>query len=67
MKGMIKRIVRDRGFGFIRADEGEKEYFFHRESCANDDFEMLNEGDRVDFAEMKSPKGLRAAEVSLSK
>ena len=28
-KGTIKRLVRDRGFGFIR-DEGGQEWFFHR-------------------------------------
>ena len=27
--GTIKRLVRDRGFGFIRDDNGQ-EWFFHR-------------------------------------
>ena len=27
--GTIKRVIADRGFGFIAADD-EKEYFFHR-------------------------------------
>ena len=29
--GTIKRLVRDRGFGFIR-DDGGQEWFFHRSS-----------------------------------
>ena len=28
--GTIKKVVSDRGFGFIAAEDG-KEYFFHRE------------------------------------
>ncbi|PYV01868.1 MAG: hypothetical protein DMG26_12605, partial [Acidobacteria bacterium] len=28
MRGTIKRVVRDRGFGFIHADDG-REIFFH--------------------------------------
>jgi len=27
--GTIRRLVRDRGFGFIKSTEG-KDYFFHR-------------------------------------
>lgn len=65
MKGMIKRLIKDRGFGFIREDETENEYFFHRDSCVDDNFELLSEGNRVSFTEGKSPKGLRAADVTL--
>ena len=36
--GTIKKLVADRGFGFIAADDG-KEYFFHRDSV--DRFESL--------------------------
>ena len=33
--GTIKKLVSDRGFGFIAADDG-KEYFFHRSSTEAD-------------------------------
>ena len=35
-EGTIKKIVADRGFGFISAEDG-KEYFFHRSAVANFD------------------------------
>ena len=59
--GTIKRIVRDRGFGFIR-DDGGQEWFFHR-SAVDGNFDRLNEGQRVNFEEEPSAKGPRAMNV----
>jgi CspA family cold shock protein len=59
--GTIKRLVRDRGFGFIR-DEGGQEWFFHRSSVEGS-FDQLNEGQRVSFEEEPSAKGPRAGNV----
>jgi CspA family cold shock protein len=61
--GTIKRIVADRGFGFIAAAD-EKEYFFHRGALdASLDFDRLRGGEKVDFTIEESPKGLRANTV----
>ena len=61
--GTIKRIVADRGFGFISAED-EKEYFFHRGVLdAALDFDRLRGGEKVDFVIEQSPKGLRANTV----
>ena len=59
--GTIKRLVRDRGFGFIR-DDGGQEWFFHRSSVQGS-FDQLNEGQRVSFDEEPSAKGPRAGNV----
>jgi cold shock protein len=59
--GTIKRLVRDRGFGFIR-DDGGQEWFFHRSSVQGS-FDQLNEGQRVSFEEEPSAKGPRAGNV----
>ena len=59
--GTIKRLVRDRGFGFIR-DDGGQEWFFHRSSVQGN-FDHLNEGQRVNFEEEPSAKGPRAGNV----
>lgn len=60
--GTIKRLVRDRGFGFIR-DDGGQEWFFHRSAVRSGNFDQLDEGQRVSFEEEPSPKGPRAGNV----
>jgi cold shock protein len=61
--GTIKKVVSDRGFGFITADDG-KEYFFHRSGLqASVDFDRLVGGEKVDFDIEQSPKGPRAGNV----
>jgi CspA family cold shock protein len=62
--GTIARLLIDKGFGFIR-DEGGTEHFFHRSSVRGAVFELLREGQRVEFTTEESPKGPRAGEVRL--
>jgi len=59
LTGTIKRIVGDKGFGFIGVDGVD--YFFHQSCC--DDFKQLQQGDRVSFVVVRSPKGPRADRV----
>lgn len=63
-QGTIKRVVKDKGFGFIRDDRGN-DYFFHR-SSVDGDFTSLNEGQQVAFEEEPSPKGPRAGNVRVA-
>lgn len=65
-KGKIKKIVRERGFGFIIDAEG-KEVFFHRSGLTDGSFDALNEGQEVSYDIEKSPKGPRAINVSVQK
>ena len=61
--GTIKRVVADRGFGFIAADD-EKEYFFHRGALDSSlDFDRLTGGEPVVFEVEDNPKGPRASKV----
>ena len=61
--GTIKKVVSDRGFGFITAEDG-KDYFFHRNELDSTlDFDRLFGGERVNFEVQDSPKGPRAARV----
>lgn len=61
-KGKIKRIIRDRGFGFIEAEDG-REIFFHRTGLVETNFDELKEGSGVEFETEQSPKGPRAKNV----
>ena len=61
--GTIKKIVSERGFGFIAAEDG-KEYFFHRNGLTSSlDFDRLAGGEKVQFQIEQSPKGPRATNV----
>src|SRR4029079_5874764 len=61
--GTVKKVVSDRGFGFIAAEDG-KEYFFHRDGLTPSlDFERLVGGEKVQFDVEQSPKGARAKNV----
>jgi len=65
MNGTIKRLVVDRGFGFLSGEDG-KEYFFHR-SSVDGSFEGLQEGQKVTFdVEPSAPKGPRASRVRVA-
>ena len=63
--GTIKKIVSDRGFGFIAADDG-KEYFFHRDGLDSSvSFDGLRGGETVTFDIEASQKGPRAQRVRI--
>jgi CspA family cold shock protein len=61
--GTVKKVISERGFGFITAEDA-KEYFFHRGGLdASLDFDRLVGGERVEFEIEQSPKGPRAVRV----
>jgi CspA family cold shock protein len=61
MYGTIKRIVRDKGFGFITPDDGGADVFFHRSATAPKIyFEDLREGEEVEFEVRRGEKGPQA-------
>ena len=64
--GTIKKVVADRGFGFITSSD-QKDYFFHRSALDSSlDFDRLQGGEQVEFEIEQSPKGPRAARVRSS-
>ena len=62
VKGTIKRLVSDKGFGFVAAQDGT-EYFFHQSACQGVRFDELREGQAVSFDKSQGPKGPRAEHV----
>jgi CspA family cold shock protein len=65
MNGTIKRLVSDKGFGFILASDGN-EYFFHNSACSDVRFDDLREGQAVTFERGQGPKGPRGENVRLA-
>ena len=61
--GTIKKLT-DKGFGFIRMDDGD-DLFFHSSGVQGVGFEDLKEGQKVTFTEGQGPKGPRAENVKL--
>ncbi|HWB11867.1 MAG TPA: cold shock domain-containing protein [Pirellulales bacterium] len=64
--GTIKKIVQDKGFGFIAADGGD--VFFHHSSVADQQFDNLAPGQKVEYTldsqSGQKGKGPRAASVT---
>lgn len=65
-QGTIVRIVRDRGFGFIRMANGE-EIFFHASGMVGYPFDSLQEGQTVEYEVSQDTRGRgqRAVNVRL--
>ena len=47
-KGTIKKLISDKGFGFILTEEG-KDLFFHRNELQGVDYSSLKEGQEVEY------------------
>ena len=60
-QGTIKKLISEKGFGFIDGEQGE--LFFHRSALEEGNFEDLREGQTVEFTEGHGPKGPRAENV----
>jgi CspA family cold shock protein len=57
-RGTIKKIARDKGFGFIVPDDGGDDVFFHRSRLSRKiQLEDLREGDEVEFQIRSGEKG----------
>ncbi len=65
LKGTIKRLISDKGFGFVQAEDGT-EYFFHQSACADGRFDQLREGQALTFEKGQGPKGPRAENIRVA-
>ena len=66
MNGTIRKILSDKGFGFIATGDGT-DYFFHHSGVLQRQFDQLHEGQSVSFdldvAGARPGKGPRAVNV----
>ena len=59
--GKVKFFNESKGFGFIKEDESEKEFFVHATGL----IDKVQEDDEVSFELVEGRKGLNAVDVKL--
>ncbi len=67
MRGTVVRMIRDRGFGFVRSEDGS-EVFFHHSSLPRGVFDTIQDGQEMEF-EIETDtqgRGQRATNVELT-
>ena len=62
MKGIVKWFNNEKGYGFIESGN-LADIFVHYSVIKKDGYKTLNEGDKVIFKLIETPKGLQAQEV----
>jgi len=60
-QGKIKKLVADKGFGFIEGERGD--LFFHHSAVEGTSIEALSVGQEVTYTEGRGPKGPRAENI----
>ena len=63
--GMIEKLFEEEGYGFIRALDDDRQFYFHRNSVLHDDFERLSVGTEVRFAAEQGEDGPQASSVQV--
>ena len=62
-QGTIKKLVSDKGFGFIETEGQKRDMFFHVSSLVDCEFDSLQIGQQVEYEVGAGPKGPRAENV----
>lgn len=62
MKGTIKMFNKEKGFGFIKAEDGS-DVFFHYSAIVADGFKTAEAGENVEFDLENSDRGPRANNI----
>jgi CspA family cold shock protein len=64
--GSVKWFNAEKGFGFIKPDDGSKDLFVHFSAIRGSGFRSLTDGARVEFEVGEGPKGPQANDVRLA-
>ena len=63
--GMVEKIFADEGYGFIRALEDDRQFYFHANSVLHDDFARITVGAEVRFVAEQGEDGPQATSVQV--
>jgi len=64
--GIVKFFNMDKGFGFIRPDDGTKDVFVHISAVEGSGLRGLQEGQKVNFELQPDKKGPKAINLTVS-
>jgi len=62
-RGTVKWFNENKGFGFIKPEDGSQDVFVHFTAIHEEGFKTLVEGQEVEFDIQQGEKGLQAANV----
>ena len=63
-QGAVKWFSQDKGYGFIKPDDGGEDVFVHHTGIAGEGFRTLDEGDKVTYEVAEGRKGPQATNFS---
>jgi CspA family cold shock protein len=66
-KGTVKWFNRTKGYGFIKRTSGDDVFVHFNSIVGSSSDKTLNDGDQVEFEVERGPKGLQAANVTVSR
>lgn len=64
-QGQIKRVIADKGFGFITVEGTEQDLFFHISGLNGIEFDQLEEGMVVEFEIGENERGQHATNITI--
>ena len=70
MLGLVKRVIAQKGYGFILGQD-QREYFFHADDLLNCEYSLItheienSRPVRVSYTPTASEKGMRASHITL--
>ena len=64
-QGTIKKLITDKGFGFISQIGGRDDLFFHHTALIDTTIDELSEGQTIEYEVVQSDKGPRAENVKV--
>jgi CspA family cold shock protein len=63
-EGTVKWFSTEKGYGFIKPNDGGEDVFVHHTGIAGEGFKSLEEGDKVAYEVTQGSKGPQAVNVS---